>query len=136
MENIISTDASHPVKKIALTYINAFGEKQYEQIWALLDERMTFSGPIMTYHNASDYLAAVKKIGTIVTSTLVRRIFAEGSEVCIIYDMVTDSPVGIVPCVEWLNIEGGKIVAIELIFDRHRWAEAMVEIGKRLKQIS
>ncbi len=50
---------------------------------------------------------------------------------CLIYDFVTDTPVGAVPTVEWLRVEDGRIRSVWLLFDRQPWPAVMEEVARR-----
>jgi hypothetical protein len=43
----------------------------------------------------------------------------------VIYDFVTDTPVGAVASVEWLKIEDDRIASVHLIFENARWPEVL-----------
>jgi hypothetical protein len=62
----------------------------------------------------------------------VKRVFTDGPEVCVIYDLVTDTPAGAVPIVEWLRVEQRKITSVTLIFDRVAFKPASDELARRL----
>jgi hypothetical protein len=82
---------------------------------------------------SKEYVVALKRLGTIVARNDVKRIFAEGDEVCVIYDFITDTEVGAVSTVEWVTVKDSKIASIHLIFDRHRWPEVIAEMNRRLQ---
>jgi hypothetical protein len=50
--------------------------------------------------------------------SLLKGVFVDGDEVCVIYDFVTDSPTGALPTVEWLRFEEGRISMINVYYDR------------------
>lgn len=126
MDNLLITN-----KALAMAYLNAAGEKQLDRVANLLHPGIAFAGPIMSFNKVENYISALLKLGTIQLGYDVKRVFAEGDEVCAIYDLLTDTPVGAIPCVEWINIHNGKIISIQLMFDRYRWPEVMAEMGKR-----
>ncbi len=43
--------------------------------------------------------------------------FAEDDEVCMLNDMVTNSPAGAAFIVEWYRVQNGKIGSIRAVFD-------------------
>ena len=61
----------------------------------------------------------------------VKKAFVDGDEVCVIYDIVTDTPAGAVPAVEWLRLVAGKIQSVRLVYDRVAFAPAAEEIKRR-----
>lgn len=61
----------------------------------------------------------------------VREVFADGDRACVVYDFVTDTPAGAVPCVELVTVRDGRITAIELIFDRVAFAPVNEALAAR-----
>jgi ketosteroid isomerase-like protein len=118
-------------RSIALSYIDACGRKDLDAVAALLAPEMTFVGPGSTLTGASPYLAVLRRLGPVWVRSEVKKVFAEGPDVCVIYDFVTDSPAGAVPIVEWLRIEGGRIASVTLIFDRLTFKPASDELARR-----
>src|SRR6266700_6492706 len=110
-------------RKLVADYITAVGQKQFDKFSSFYHDDLEVHGPRNSFHSAQDYSAALKKLVTILLLNDIKKIFVEGNEACVIYDFVTDTPVGIVPSVEWMNIRDGKIASIRLIYDRHRWQE-------------
>ena len=60
-----------------------------------------------------------------------KKVFADGPEVCVIYDFVSGTPAGAVPIVEWLEIAGGKVASVRLLFDRVAFQPARDELARR-----
>jgi len=114
-------------------YINTMGEKHFDDLTAFLAEDVEFVGPKATLRGSGEYISILRRMGTILLRNVVKRVFVDGNEACIIYDFVTDTEVGAVPTVEWLTLKNGKISKIHLIYDRHRWPEVVEEMNKRLK---
>jgi SnoaL-like protein len=118
-------------RTLALEYLNAVGKQQYQKLEALLATDLTVRGPAATRTSAADFVGALKRLGAIHVRTDIKRIFADGDEVCAIYDFVTDTPAGALPTVEWLRFEGDRIRAIDLYYDRLPWQTVMAAIAER-----
>ena len=48
--------------------------------------------------------------------------FADGADVCVVFDLVTNTPGGTALVAEWYRVEGGKIVMMSAMFDARRFA--------------
>src|SRR2546425_9989266 len=107
---------------IALKYFDHWSRKDYEGSARYLDENLSFKGPIDTFNNAKDYLAAISRLATIVTEVHKRKTFVEGKDVCVVYDLVTSTPAGTVPCAEWIHADQGKVKSIQVFFDARPFA--------------
>jgi hypothetical protein len=46
-----------------------------------------------------------------------KHVWADGDEVVVLYDMVTNTPAGTQLICEWSSIEGDKISSIRVVFD-------------------
>jgi uncharacterized protein YciI len=123
------------LKALTLAYINAVGQKRFDQLEALLAADMDFSPPAgKQIHGAQDYIRALERLSPILVRNEVKRVFVEGNEAGVIYDFVTDTPVGSVPTVEWLTFEGGRIRSSKLIFYSQAWPDVLKELTRRTSQ--
>lgn len=132
--NTVNTSTAHDTtdrKTLALAYLDAVAKQQYDRLEALLAPDLHFKGPAMTRTSAEDYVGALKRLGVIHVRSDVRRVFADGDEVCVIYDFVTDTAAGAVPTIEWLHFEGARIRAIDLFYDRQPWQTVTAAIAER-----
>jgi hypothetical protein len=123
---------THDPKTVALSYIEACGRKHFDAVLPLLARDLEFVGPGNALTGAAEYLAVLRRIGRVWLRSDVKKVFADGSEVCVIYDFVTDTPAGAVPVVEWLHVEGGQIGRVRLIFDRVAFKPASDELARRM----
>ena len=48
--------------------------------------------------------------------------FADGNDVCVLSDMVTNTPIGTAFSCEWYQVKGDKISSVRVVFDARRWA--------------
>lgn len=106
----------------ALKYFQYWSKKEYQASATLLDEHLSFKGPIDMFDNAKDYISSINRLGQIVREVRTKQTFVEGKDVCVIYDLVTNTPAGTVPCAEWIRADGGKVKAIQVFFDARPFA--------------
>ena len=118
-------------KKLALEYLDAVAKQQYTRLEGLLAADLAFRGPAMTRASAADFIAALKRLGAIHVRNDVKRVFADGDEVCVIYDFVTDTTAGALPTIEWLHFDGQRIRSIDLYYDRLPWQAVMSAMAER-----
>jgi len=116
---------------VAIAYLEAVGKKEFGKVQELLAPDLKFTGPSMTRSTAQDFIGALKRLGAIHVRNDVKRVFADGDEVCVIYDFVTDTPAGALPTIEWLQFDEGRIRSINLYYDRVPWKAVMDEIAQR-----
>lgn len=119
------------LKALALDYLDAVGKKELDRLDGLLAPDLAFRGPSMTRSTARDFVGALARLGAIHVRNDVRRVFVDGDDVCVIYDFVTDTPVGALPMIEWLHFRDGRIGSIDLYYDRVPWKTAQDEIVAR-----
>ena len=74
------------------------------------------------FDNADDYLQAITGLAPIVSGTTTRRVFTDGDDVAVFYDMHTTTPAGTAPIVEWYRVQGDRIAAIRAYFDARPFA--------------
>jgi|SRR5262252_800867 len=118
-------------KALALEYMDAINQQQFDMLEALLAPELTFTSPSTTRSTAREFLAGLKRLTAIHVRNEVKRVFADGDEVCVIYDFVTDTPAGALPAIEWLHIQEGRIRRIQLYYDRLPWKTVIDEMAQR-----
>jgi len=118
-------------KTLTLAYLHAVGNRQDNELQALLSPVLRFRGPTTTLSSAADYAAALKRLAAVHVRNDVKRVFVDGDEVCAIYDFVTDTPAGALPTIEWLRFEGDRIASIDIYYDRLPWQAVMAAIAER-----
>ena len=118
-------------KTLALAYLEAVAQKRFDQLDAFLHTDLEFSGPAMALHSARDYVSALQRLGPILLRNDVKKTFVDGSDVCVVYDFVTDTTVGAIPTVEWLTVDGDRIRTVRLLYDRVPWRTVMEEASRR-----
>jgi hypothetical protein len=112
------------LKDRATAYVEAVGRNQYERLPELFDPEIEFHGPFVTLRGAADYLTALRRLAAVRLRHDVKRTFVDGDDVCVIYDLVTNTPAGAVPFIEWLTFESGRLRKVQLYFDREQFAPA------------
>ena len=125
---------SADLKTLAVAYVTAVGEKQFDRLAAMLSPDVEFTTPGRpAIRGAQDYVAALRRLTPILARNDIKRVFVDGNEVCVVYDFVTDTSVGPVPSVEWLTFEDGRIRSSRLIFHTQPWPEVLKELIRRTK---
>ncbi len=106
----------------AMKYFNHWSKKEYQASARYLDENLSFKGPIDTFNNSKDYLQAISRLAPIVVEVRKKRTFVSGKDACFVYDLVTNTLAGTVPCAEWIHSEHGKVKSIQVFFDARPFA--------------
>lgn len=89
----------------------------------LRDGNFSFSGPNATFDNADSYAKVAEHAGgPLLTRVDKHKVFVDGSDVCILYDLVTKTDPGTISIAEWYHLEDGKIASIRMIFDMQPFA--------------
>ena len=89
----------------------------------LRDDKFSFTGPNATFDSADSYVKVAEHAGgSLLTRVDRHKVFVDGSDVCILYDLVTKTDPGTIPVAEWYHLEDGKIAAIRMIFDTQPFA--------------
>jgi len=114
------TNAS--ANEIVESYRAALGKGDFTSARNLMHDNMFFEGPLDTFHKADDYLTANKKLATIIQRIDLKKVFVDSNDVCVLYEMVTNTPAGTAFIAEWYQVKGGKIAYIRAVFDARPFA--------------
>jgi ketosteroid isomerase-like protein len=116
--------ASADSKQLAESFLRAWTSGDMSAARGLCTDNMHFKGPIEEWHNPDDHLAALAPVADIVTRVDLHKVMAEGEDVVLVYDLVTDSPLGSARIAEWKTLRDGKIADIRAYFDSYPWRTA------------
>jgi ketosteroid isomerase-like protein len=111
--------------QVAEAFFAAWTRKDFDRARSLLHDDLSFRGPIDTFTDADSYLRAIRQLSQIVTGAHRRKIFVDGDDVCVLYDLNT-IPVPRSPTAEWYQVREGRIASIQVYFDARPFA-ALVE---------
>jgi len=100
----------------------ALGKGDFTAARQLLHDNLSFRGPLDTFQKPEPYLEAFKKLHPIIQRIDMLKMFADGNDVCVLYDMVTNTPIGTTFVCEWYQIKGKKIADIRIVFDARPFA--------------
>jgi len=79
-------------------------------------------GPFDSFDQPETYLAALEKLQPVIDRIDVKKSFAQGNEICVIYDIVTKTDVGTSTIAEWFQVINERITALQAVFDARPWA--------------
>jgi ketosteroid isomerase-like protein len=117
-------------QQIALAYLDAVGTHQLDRLTELMAPNVRFVGPVMSFDSRDKVIDALRTISAVHVRNDVKRVFTDGNEVCVIYDLVTDA-FGSLPSIEWLKIADGRIASINLYYDQVPWQKIRQELARR-----
>ena len=95
----------------------ALGKGDFTAARHLLHDNLSFRGPLDTFHKPEQYLEALKKLHPMIQRVDVLKTFADGNDVCVLSEMVTNTPIGTAFSSEWFHVKGDKISSIRIVFD-------------------
>jgi ketosteroid isomerase-like protein len=113
---------------VAEGFFDAWTSKDFDRARVLLHDDVSFDGPIDSFSDADSYLASLRQLSGIVTGAEKQKVFVDGDDVCVIYDLKT-MPVPSSRTCEWYRVRDGKIAAVAVVFDARPFA-AMFEGGQ------
>ena len=108
--------------EIVESYRTALGKGDFASARNLMQDNMVFEGPLDTFNKADDYLAANKRLASIIQRIDLKKVFVDGNDVCVLCDLVTNTPIGTAFVCEWYRVEGEKIADIRVVFDARPFA--------------
>ena len=103
-------------------FMRAMGKGDFVAARKYLDDNLSFRGPIETFQSADAYLESLKKLHPIIERVEMQKMFVDGSDVCLLYDMVTKTSAGTAFIAEWHHVKGATIAAIRVVFDARPFA--------------
>ena len=121
------------VKELVREYVSAAGDKRFDRLAELVHPDATFEGTVkVKTRGAEAFVQGFRNLGPIIARNELRELIVEEDRAVVLYDFVTDTPVGAVLCGEFLTVEDGLIRSSTLIFDWRRWPEVLNELQERI----
>lgn len=102
---------------VAAACLEAWTTGDFATTRSLLHDDISFAGPLGATEGADDYVRGVQGLSRIVKGAERRRVIADGDDVCIVYDLVTDTAAGTIPTAGWYHVRDGRIASIRVFFD-------------------
>ena len=98
-----------------------WAQKDFESARGFLHDDLSFKGPIDTFDNADDYLAALQRLAAMMEGIDVKKVVADGDDVVMLFDLLT--PMGPAPVAEWYRVRGDRIGSVQVYFDARPFAQ-------------
>jgi SnoaL-like domain len=117
------------VAEVVGLYYDAWQAKRGDFSAVPLADDFAFTGPVASFTDAASYRAMAREAGQMITKFSVRHQFTDGNLVCSIIDWEMALPVAPMTSAEILEVEDGKIVRGELIYDAENLRTAMAQAG-------
>ena len=119
------------IQDMVTAYIQAVGDHRLEDLPPMLDPDVEFTVGDTTLRGTAAFVGAFERLTPIILRNDIRKVFVEGDEAIVLYDFVTDTPVGAVVSVEHIKFKTGRIVSVLLVFERLHWPEVQAELAER-----
>src|SRR5437762_14210527 len=109
-------DMKNDPRALAVAYIEAVGQKQFDRVAELLHPNVEFLTSGRSIRGVPAYVDALRRLAPILVRNDVQTTIVDGNDVAVVYDFVTDTPAGAVPTIEWLTVEAGLVRPSRLVF--------------------
>jgi hypothetical protein len=114
--------------QVAEGFFDAWTSKDFGRARELLRDDVSFEGPIDSFRDADSYVTSLRQLSGIVTGVQKQKVFVDGDDVCVIYDLKT-APVPSSRTCEWYRVHGGKVASVSVVFDARPFAQ-LFEAGQ------
>ncbi len=102
----------------AVAYFEALQRKDRAAIRAMLVDDGRFIGPLQSFTEADAFMDAADIFMQLTKNAHIKKVLADGNDVCIFWDYTTIVPsIPVIPVAAWLTIEADKIKYFHLHFD-------------------
>jgi hypothetical protein len=99
-------------KEIVLEFVEAINNEDFTTARGLADEDMTFVGVMGSRHGADAYFKDMEKMRL---KYAIKKIFSDGDDVCLFYDLDMDGKT-VFGC-GWYGLENGLVKTLKVLFD-------------------
>jgi len=110
-------------KEVVLSYIKALDNQDYSAAKRYMNDHLPIKGPGEIIDNPEEFLKMLQKYRG---KYNVKKVIADGDDVCLLYDLTTSAPALTVLMCSWYHVKDGKIDSIQTIFDPRPYASMAV----------
>ena len=121
-----SKSSGNNAKEVVMSYQRALGNQDYKAARSYLRDGLSFRGPLASHDEPNSLLKDLEQLHHIVKEVEMKKVFVDGDDVCLLYDLITSTPPVTSFTCEWYRVHGGKISSIRVVFDARPYA-AMFE---------
>ena len=107
--------------KVASAYFDAWKVNDFDTMRSLVDDDITFVGPLAQLEGAQNYMEGIKGMSRITSEIVIRKTFVDGPDVLTWYELHT-TVASAAAVANWLHIEEGKITSLRVAFDARELA--------------
>ena len=119
------------VGAIATRYIELVGARDLEAVAELIAEDVVAT-TTRGASNKAEWIAALRRLLPVLVRNEIRQVVVDGDSACVVYDFVTDTEAGAIPCAEWITIDAdGRMSSIGLLFEKSNWGPVAAAIQAR-----
>ncbi len=116
---------------VATRYIELVGAHDLAPLEDLIADSAIATTVSGTFDKA-EWIAALGRLLPALVRNEIRQVVVDGPSACVVYDFVTDTEAGAVPCAEWITVDAdGRMTAINLLFEKTNWAQVAAAIQER-----
>ncbi len=99
-------------KEIVLSFVSALNRKDYDGARRHVSEDFSFRSPVMEITNPEEYFRQMRQL---MIRYEIRKVFAEGEDVCLFYDYTTGGATRF-GC-GWYRLRAGRIASLRILSD-------------------
>ena len=115
--------AMNNARDVVDRYFVAQKEKDFATMRTLLHDDVIFRGALGTTDNAEDFISGLQRMTATMTGMERRALFAEGEDVCQVYDLTLTTPPVTLPIAQWIKVRDGRIAQVYVYFDARPLAQ-------------
>jgi hypothetical protein len=106
-------------------YLTAFTTGDFVEARSVVAENFSFRGPFIQTGNREAFFVGAAGLASIVRGHRMLRQWEEGDEVCSLYELKLETPIGAgsVLMSEWHTVRNGELTAGRLVFDTAEFRE-------------
>ena len=113
------TEVKSPPSVAVDIYLSAFYSGDFAAASSVVADEFCFEGPFIKTRSKKSFFDAAEGLRAIVRGHRTLRQWVEGNDVCTIYDVVLETPLGSgsVTMSEWHNVRAGLLISGRVFFD-------------------
>src|SRR5439155_25324040 len=128
-------DIQNGPRALAVAYIEAVGQKQFDRVAALLHPDVEFLTSGRSIRGVPAYVDVLRRLAPIIVRNEVHAAIVDGNDVAVLYDFVTDTSAVTGRSMEWICFVLVWIRTLWLIFHKERCMAGIYDLTRGSRRV-
>lgn len=107
-------ESTGDARKVVMAFLTSINDEDFKAARDHVTDDLSFVGVLGTRDSSNAYFKDMEQMRL---KYEIKKVFVDGNDVCVLYDISFDKPSVTLFTCGWYHVQGGKIRSIRVVFD-------------------